>query len=341
MKKNHVIIALATLAAAIIIAGLYLDYRRPAGSGLLSVLDKPETGGEGLDNYGPAPELAGIASWLNSEPLALADLKGKVVLIDFWTYSCINCIRTLPHITKLYEDYKDQGLIVIGVHTPEFAFEKDKDNVARAMKQFGIDYPVAQDNDYATWNAFSNHYWPAKYLIDQDGNVVYFHFGEGAYDATENAVRRLLGLDAAAEPAASGERRVASPEMYFGLERLANLSAAQKAAAVRQEYELPERLPLNAFALAGDWVFDGDKVRLAGETGQIRLKFSAGKVFMVASRPDGEAILDIKVDGVSQPSVTVGASQLYTLFDSEDYREHEIEIDITGAGLEAFTFTFG
>lgn len=139
-----------------------------------------------------APEITGIANWLNSRPLTLAGLRGKVVLVDFWTYGCINCIRTLPHVVSLYEKYKDRGLVVIGVHSPEFAYEKSTANVAAAIKRHGIRYPVAQDNDFATWNAYSNQYWPAQYIVDQSGRIIYEHAGEGAYDTIENTVRNLL-----------------------------------------------------------------------------------------------------------------------------------------------------
>ncbi|MBL8030901.1 MAG: cytochrome c biogenesis protein DipZ, partial [Candidatus Doudnabacteria bacterium] len=169
-------------------------------------------------NLKAAPEFTGITNWLNTDrPLTLAELKGKVVLIDFWTYSCINCLRTLPYVTKWYDTYKDQGFVVIGVHTPEFAFEKVTANVARAIQQQGIRYPVAQDNDFGTWGAYSNRYWPAEYLIDQKGNIVRTHFGEGEYDETEMAIKQLLGLSGGATvDSGSDLSQVKSPEMYFG-----------------------------------------------------------------------------------------------------------------------------
>ena len=139
-----------------------------------------------------APEIRGITHWLNSGPVSLASLRGKVVLVDFWTYGCINCVRTLPHVVDLYEKYKDRGFVVIGVHAPEFAYEKSTANVATAIKRHHIRYPVAQDNNFATWNAYNNKYWPAQYIVDQQGRIVYQHAGEGAYDTIENTVRRLL-----------------------------------------------------------------------------------------------------------------------------------------------------
>jgi thiol-disulfide isomerase/thioredoxin len=140
----------------------------------------------------PAPEITGIQKWLNSDPLTLDQLKGKVVLVDFWTYTCINCIHTLPYVKSWYDKYKDQGLVVIGVHTPEYPYERQTGNVQQALKRFDIRYPVAQDNDYATWDAYRNHYWPAEYLINKKGQVVYLHYGEGSYAQTEAAIRSLL-----------------------------------------------------------------------------------------------------------------------------------------------------
>jgi thiol-disulfide isomerase/thioredoxin len=145
-----------------------------------------------LKNSIAAPEFAGIDKWLNSQPLSISQLRGKVVLVDFWTYTCINCINTLPHVRDWNQKYKDQGLVVIGVHTPEYPFERDTDNVKAAIKRFNITYPVAQDNHYATWSAYNNQYWPAFYLIDTEGQVVYSHFGEGDYEETEAQIKALL-----------------------------------------------------------------------------------------------------------------------------------------------------
>jgi thiol-disulfide isomerase/thioredoxin len=145
-----------------------------------------------LVDYGPAPAFSGIEKWLNSTSLEMGQLRGKVVLVDFWTYSCINCLRTLPYVTKWHEKYKDRGLVVVGVHTPEYAFEKSTENVQTAIRYYGIHYAVAQDNRYATWKAYDNQYWPALYLIDRKGRIVYKHFGEGDYEKTEEAIRSLL-----------------------------------------------------------------------------------------------------------------------------------------------------
>ena len=172
-----------------------------------------------LSENGPAPEIIGITEWINSPPLALSDLRGKVVLVDFWTYSCINCIRTLPYLNNWYRDYKDYGFVIIGVHTPEFEFEKNYDNVKKAVAQFGISYPVGLDNNYATWSAYHNTYWPADYLIDQNGIIRMTHFGEGEYGETENAIRDLLGMSPLEIKSSEEKNRPISPETYLGSER--------------------------------------------------------------------------------------------------------------------------
>jgi thiol-disulfide isomerase/thioredoxin len=333
--------------------GFYLD--RTQNQASLNENNQPtitsnssgKTMAKDLKNYGPAPEFTGISTWLNlstssrpsAEALTMKELKGKVVLVDFWTYSCINCIRTLPYVTKWYDTYKDQGFVVVGIHTPEFAFEKVTENVQTAIKRFNINYPVAQDNDFKTWNAYSNRYWPAKYLIDKQGNVVYTHFGEGDYDITENNIRYLLGLDSPGNTTNPKIGQVGSPEMYFGLSRLANLSPAQKPSKEIQTYNLPQSLKLNEFALQGQWQFDLEKSITAGP-GKIRLHFKSGKIFMVASSKQKQ-VVKISVDGEQQPDVLIAMSQLYTLFDSTDYSEHVIDIEIPESGFEAFTFTFG
>lgn len=344
------IIFLITGAALLIFAGIYVD-QHVQGMPILGLqkgqLQRKAVAANNsmqnmdFQNYGPAFEFTGIAHWLNSDPLTLASLKGKVVLVDFWTYSCINCIRTLPHVTQWYDTYKDKGFVIVGVHTPEFAFEKETSNVQDAINRFNIHYPVAQDNDYATWESYHNQFWPAEYLVDQQGNIRYQHFGEGNYDHTENAIRALLGLDAEKEQASSDDlNQVQSPEMYFGTQRLQNLSDQQKPSNTAKEYTLPRELELNSFALQGLWQFTPQNLVLVGDQGKIRLPFHAGKVHLVAASAV-PAQLTVTVDGKAQPPVTVGESQLYTLFDSNVYDNHVIEITITGKWFQAFTFTFG
>ena len=294
-----------------------------------------------LTNQGPAPGFAGIQTWLNSPPLTMAGLRGKVVLIDFWTYSCINCLRTLSNVTRWYDTYKDKGFVIIGIHTPEFPFERETRNVQTAIQRFGIKYPVAQDNSYEMWKAYKNNIWPAEYLIDQNGDVVLKHFGEGKYDEMEDAIRTLVSAGPAV-PKNDGQdlSLIGSPEMYFGAYRLANLGSPEKPVSGPHRYTSPENLVMNHFALVGLWDIQTEKAVLAQDNGTILLAFHSARVFMVASSPE-PVTLSVVVDGRKQPPVTVQGSQLYTLFDSNNYGTHFLTLNIPKAGFEAYTFTFG
>jgi thiol-disulfide isomerase/thioredoxin len=289
-----------------------------------------------------APGFTGISHWINSPPLSMEKLRGKVVLIDFWTYSCINCLRTLPHLKSWWAKYQDKGLVIVGVHSPEFDFEKKTANVEAAVKKYGIGWPVAQDNAMATWNAWNNRYWPAEYLIDQHGNVVMHHFGEGHYMETENAIRKLLDLEPMTheDVAAANLSRVGSPEMYLGSRRVRNMANPITPLFLSHDYKAPARLDLNKYALQGSWRMRGEYAQLTGDSGEIRLHFKSGKLHMVASS-DQPVTLSITVDGNKQPSVTVQQSRLYTLFDSDNYNDHVVTIKIPKKGFKAFTFTFG
>ena len=294
-----------------------------------------------LHDLGLAPEFAGLAGWLGSPPLTMAGLRGKVVLVDFWAYSCINCLRTVPFLTRWQHEYGPAGLVVVGVHAPEFKFERSAANVQSAMRRFGIDYPVAQDNDLATWKAFHNEFWPAEYVINQKGRIVYTHSGEGNYDVTENIIRTLLKTGGAVGPEPGTDlTRIGSPEMYFGLDRVENLASPEKPSAGAHRYTAPASLALNRFALVGTWSLSGEKARLVKAGGEIHLHCHAGKVFMVASasRP---VTLQVSVDGKAVPAVQVGESRLYTLLDGGEYSDHDVVVTIAQPGLEAFTFTFG
>lgn len=344
MKKT--ILYFIALIVLVVMGGLYIDKKQtlnklninePAFNKLISNSMKDL----GLKNYGVAPEFSGLAQWLNSEPLTLAQLKGKVVLVDFWTYSCINCIRTLPYVTGWYEKYKDQGLVVVGVHTPEFAFEKEVSNVQSALQKYNINYPVALDNDYKTWQAYDNHYWPAHYLIDQQGDVVYTHFGEGAYQEMEKNIQQLLDLTEETPMAVDeSPRMVKSPEMYFGLNRLANLSDEQTSTPNSQTFVLPATISLNTFALAGQWSFSSEDVKLVDGTGTIKLSFYAQDVHMVASS-DQEVDVKVLVDGQYIKTVKIKNSSLYNLYEGDSSQARTLELQIEAAGLKAYTFTFG
>lgn len=292
-------------------------------------------------NLGQAPEFTGITKWLNSDPLTMESLKGKVVLVDFWTYSCINCIRTLPYITKWYEQYKDQGFVVIGVHTPEFAFEKVTSNVESALKRYNINYPVAQDNNYKTWGAFNNQFWPAHYLIDKNGDIVYTHFGEGEYDNTEKAIRTLLGLEGdVTMPQAEETNQAGTQETYLGSARLSNFGGTETPSADEQVYAFPKKLAKNKFALEGSWKIEPEAAVHTQGFGRIRFNFTAAKVFMVAESSEPTTI-KIYVDGKLQKGVTISNSDLYPLYDSAVGANHTMEVEFPQGGVQVFTFTFG
>ncbi len=289
-----------------------------------------------------APDFQGISHWINSPPLTMQALRGKVVLVDFWTYSCINCLRELPHLKTWYGKYHDKGLVIVGVHTPEFDFEKKTSNVERAVKKLGIEYPVAMDNDMDTWNAWSNRFWPALYLVDRQGHVVMHHYGEGNYEETENAIRQQLGMAAmnGGEQDDANLSRIGSPEMYFGSARETYMVSSQHTSRFTHRYQAPDNLPLNRFALQGLWNMSGEYAEMAGTHGEIRLHFKSGKLHMVASSKH-PVTLTVTVDGKKQAPVTVQASKLYTLFDSDNYNDHIVTIKIPHKGFRIFTFTFG
>ena len=304
----------------------------------------------------PAPEFTGLEGWLNSAPLTMQDLRGKVVLVDFWTYSCINCLRTLPYITRWDEQYRDKGLVVIGVHAPEFEFEKSRTNIAAALAKFGIRYPVALDNKLDTWTAFKNRYWPAHYLIDRQGRVVYTHFGEGHYTETENNIRYLLGLDAKAETATdavtSGEGQ--SPETYLGYGRASHF--ASPGGLTRNElqtYAWPVNpIELHHWALAGDWDVTPQRITAVKAGAALRFRFQARHVFLVLGTKDARPVtFAVSLDGkpvgehggkdVRDSHVTVSAHRLYDLVDLGKAGEGLLEITAQSPDLEAYAFTFG
>jgi len=304
-----------------------------------------------LPKLAPAPELAGLGPWYNSPPLTLTALKGKVVLVDFWTYSCINCIRTLPHVQELWSKYKDQPFVVVGVHAPEFTFEKKPENVAEAIRTHKLGYPIAQDNDFATWKAFANHYWPAKYLIDAQGVIRYTHFGEGDYEATEQAVQSLLAeLGRAPRGATTGpaprETLAAplSPETYLGPRGWTSFANRVGTPDSRlRRYVAPRVLPIDNFSLAGDWqLVDDEREVLRSGRGEIHYRALAGEVNLVLGVEEGgDAVtVDVRVDGRVAKSITVDHHDLYQLY-AGAYGEHDVAVDIRGKNLAAYAFTFG
>lgn len=301
-----------------------------------------EPGKAQFQNLGPAPEFTGINNWINSEPLSLEALRGKVVLIDFWTYSCINCIRTLPYVTDWYDKYQDDGFVIVGVHTPEFAFERVTSNVEAAIKRYEINYPVAQDNNYRTWSAYNNGFWPAHYLLDQSGNIVYTHFGEGKYEETELAIRTLLGLEGEFEmPPVPEVNQSQTREIYLGTARLgSSFGGSEQTSSEEQTFIFPAEQAKNTFTLEGKWRFYPESVLHTNGYGRIRLNFNAANVFMVAEAAEPTPI-KIYVDGELVKGAVVNESDLYTLFESDLGAERTLEIEIPEGSLQIFTFTFG
>lgn len=329
---------------------------------------KPINSSEALPIEGLAPSLEGAVQWLNSPPLSMQGLKGKVVLVDFWTYSCINCIRTIPYVKAWAEKYKDQGLVVIGVHAPEFAFEKKFSNVEKAIGDLGITYPVAIDNDYAIWRAFDNQYWPAHYFIDAQGRVRHHHFGEGEYDQSEKVIQTLLTeagqknvangiveVKASGAQASSDQADVQSPETYVGWRRSANFVDAK--GTVNDVAHLYTAIPprLNEWGFTGNWTVNAENGRLNGKDGSIYYRFHARDLHLVLGpggdgKPihfqvtiDGKAPgeshgVDIDADGNGM----VTGQRLYQLVrKAGPVGDHTFEIRFKDPGVEAFAFTFG
>jgi cytochrome c biogenesis protein CcdA/thiol-disulfide isomerase/thioredoxin len=293
-----------------------------------------------LRDYGQAPQLTGLSNWINSDSLTLRKLRGKVVLIDFWTYSCINCLRTLPHVKAWYRTYHSKGLVVLGVHTPEFAFEHLPGNVRSAVRRLGITYPVALDNDYGTWNAFQNQYWPAKYLLDRRGHLRYYHFGEGEYGTTEERIRTLLGENSGMLPVTNElsdptPTALMTPETYLGYARRPRFPQA-----VTQDrfatYRLPDRLHLNEVAYGGRWRVEGERI-VAGPRARLRLGFAAQSVHLVLG---GGGSVRVLLGGKPVRTVRVNGSRLYTLLRLTKHREGLLELRFT-PGVQAYAFTFG
>jgi len=325
----------------------------------------------------PAPDFHASA-WFNSPPLTIAQLRGKVVLVDFWEYTCINCIRTFPYLRRWNELYAPAGLTIIGVHTPEFAFAKNPANVANAIKRFGFSFPVALDNDEAIWNAFHNAAWPADFLIDKDGHIAYMHIGEGDYGDTELAIRKLLkearpGLnfstarfvipaDANADMNASVCRR-ATPETYLGFARSANLAnPGGEDESQEVHYLAPPVVPIDNFALDGDWKAGDEFVRHVRSSAQprdaVELHYQAKTVYLVAGSDDGSAKplyvtqdgkplhretwgVDVHADTNGSSLITLGGKRMYYVVNNSEFGEHTLVLSTPSPGVSLYSFTFG
>jgi cytochrome c biogenesis protein CcdA/thiol-disulfide isomerase/thioredoxin len=298
---------------------------------------------DGLPKLGAAPDFAGVTHWLNSSPLHMQQLRGKVVLIDFWTYTCINCLRTLPYVRAWDEKYRDRGLVIVGVHTPEFGFEKDTGNVQDAIARNGIHYAVAQDNDYGTWNAWGNQYWPAKYLVDADGQVRYTHFGEGDYATTEGAIRSLLAEAGHKDLGGRAGRQAgevpgdATPETYLGTAR-AQGWVPNPFAGVR-DYPGVETLPVDRFAYGGVWRIDEESAEALGNS-TIKAHVRGKSVYLVLGAKSPGRRVEVIVDGRHERTIAVRGQRLYTLMKRPRSGEHALELRFE-SGVTGYAFTFG
>ncbi|MGI9658088.1 MAG: cytochrome c biogenesis protein CcdA, partial [Gaiellaceae bacterium] len=284
-----------------------------------------------LPDFGPAPDFAQIEGWINAEGFSLADLRGKVVLIDFWTYSCINCLRTLPHLKSWHEKYADEGLVIVGVHTPEFAFERERDNVEGAVHDLGIEYAVALDPDFGTWQAWGNRFWPAKYFIDAEGRVRHGHFGEGAYEESEEVIRGLLreagNLEQLDELASAGiadrtPTSVQTPEIYLGYQRMEHYVGDRIETDTPKRYDRGELLGQGGFSFDGNWTVEPQR-SVAGEPAggapaAIRILFVGNAVHLVIG-PDehGGGSVDVLIDSEPVQTLEIDSHRLYTLADGD------------------------
>jgi len=298
-------------------------------------LGRPSSDMTDPQDFGPAPEIIPGGVWFNSSPLTLAALRGKVVLVDFWTYTCINCIRTLPYLRSWHDRYSDAGLVIIGVHTPEFEFEKSADNLRSAISDYQLTYPIVQDNDYATWRAYSNRFWPAKYLIDKSGTIRYRHFGEGKYDETERQIQRLL-----AETGATISATVSNPT-YQNYSRTPEL------------YVGSDRFVSGTLDFSGDWIDHGE-FRTAYKDAALTLDFTAKEVFLImrpnsAATPRVRLLLDGRplpentagVDAGSEGELLIRADRLYKLLNLPQPGSHTLTIEFLNHPVDLFAFTFG
>jgi thiol-disulfide isomerase/thioredoxin len=326
---------------------------------------------EKAKQYLKAKEITDPTGFINSPnastsaPFALSQFVGnKVILLDFWTYSCINCERTIPYLNAWYQKYKDYGLEIVGVHAPEFDFEKVYSNVADAVQQYGIHYPVVLDSNMGTWNAYQNRYWPNEYLIDVDGYVVHNHIGEGDYAGTEEAIQAALkerdavlglpdnvptGIVSPADIIPMNVSDVQSPETYFGAERNEYLASGQQGTIGSQTLSVPtdqSSIQMNSLYLGGTWNFHDQYAETTVANTKIIYQYNAKNVYFVAAASTSTAPavgvkIDIILDGVSQGSITVKENKLYNVIEGGMYGTHTLELDVENPGLEAYTFTFG
>jgi thiol-disulfide isomerase/thioredoxin len=315
-------------------------------AGALAARMMPAVGAVTQPNAPVAPEFTGIDGWLNTAaPLTLAGLRGKVVLVDFWTYSCINCRRTVPYLNRWQAEYGAHGLQVVGIHSPEFGFEHMRHNVVDAVHEFGIRFPVGQDNDFRTWRAWGNEAWPAFYLLDRSGRVVMVREGEGHARELEAAIVALLSLTPSGSVAVPGDdpdlTQIGTPEIYFGALHPTPQDRSQRPRQGEATYAFPAGGPRpGEYQLDGTWQRQGEALVLRSPRGGLRLRFSAAKLHLVAATPQ-PATLRVTVDTGASHAIEIERPTLYTLFESTGYGEHILAFEAEAPGLSLFSATFG
>jgi thiol-disulfide isomerase/thioredoxin len=376
MNRDNLSALAVGIAVVALIAGFGIYFNSPSlnataggtgGKFVTAVSDNGTRVAIDKSQFRQAPELAGISNYINTGEFKLADLKGKVVLVDFWTYSCINCIRTIPYLNAWYEKYADDGLVIVGVHAPEFDFEKNPENVQAALEKFGIKYPVVQDNEHGTWDAYQNRYWPRKYLVDDEGYIRYDHIGEGSYGETEKVIKSLLQERAAnlgraiaidgsvVKPDAQSVDfgQINTPELYFGYDYarapLGNLEGFKPEQTVTYSIADDQKFEPSTIYVSGKWENKPAYMELKSGVGRIVLEYSAKSVNIVAG---GSATVHVSVDGRSpnakgsdvgeDGSFAVDGQRLYNVASHKTYGDHRLVMDVMGEEeFQIYTFTFG
>ena len=385
MNRDNISAVIMAIAVVSVIAGFAIYFNtqgsyisgKSTSSEFIPITGQIDENGKMINidksQFKKAKNFTKISEYINTKPISLADLKDKIVLVDFWTYSCINCIRTIPHLNEWYDKYSDKGLVIIGIHTPEFDFEKNAENVKSAVQKFGIKYPILQDNDKETWNVYDNRYWPRKYLVDDEGYIRYDHIGEGAYQETEKVIQALLSerathlgikninlndsqnvdSDSRFESQDVDFSKIKSPELYFGYEftrpSLGNMEGFKPDQIISYNLSENSEIKPNMIYLEGKWKNNPDHMELQSNNGTIILKYNSKSVNIVAGgvgnftvRQDGKLITnDLSKDSSNEGKFAIDEQRLYNLVTNKDYGEHTIEIDVKGEGFQIYTFTFG
>jgi thiol-disulfide isomerase/thioredoxin len=385
MNRDNISAVVMAIAIVSVIAGFAIYFNtqgsyissKSSSSEFIPITGQIDENGKMINidktQFKRAKNFTKISEYINTKSISLADLKDKVVLVDFWTYSCINCIRTIPHLNEWYDKYSDKGLVIIGIHTPEFDFEKNVENVKSAVQKFGIKYPVLQDNDKETWNVYDNRYWPRKYLVDDEGYIRYDHIGEGAYQETEKVIQALLSERAThlgikninlneSQNVDSNSKfesqdvdfsKIKSPELYFGYEfarpSLGNMEGFKPNQIISYNLSENSKIKPNMIYLEGKWKNNPDHMELQTNNGTIILKYNSKSVNIVAGgvgnfivTQDGKLITnDLSKDSSNEGKFAIDEQRLYNLVTNKDYGEHTIEIDVKGEGFQIYTFTFG